>query len=79
MNEIDGKVENCLDYRVGLVDFPRLEVLKYLLERGSSVVLRPSGTEPNFKIYISVATERKTWCKYRKRLRKYKRTRRKSH
>ena len=31
--------------------------IKYLLENGSSVVVRPSGTEPKLKTYISVIAE----------------------
>ncbi len=33
---------------------PQSNVLKYQLEGGSSVVIRPSGTEPKLKVYVSV-------------------------
>lgn len=36
---------------------PRSDVLKFYLEGGSSVVVRPSGTESKLKTYISVSAE----------------------
>jgi len=39
------------------IDLPSANVLKYILEDGSWFVLRPSGTEPKAKIYISVVTD----------------------
>lgn len=48
------KVETCLDYAQGLDGLPKSDVLKYLLEGNCSVVVRPSGTEPKLKAYISV-------------------------
>lgn len=35
------------------------DVLKFLLEDNCSLVVRPSGTEPKLKIYISVSAENK--------------------
>ena len=43
-----------LDYNKGIDGLPKSDVLKYLLDDGCSVVIRPSGTEPKIKIYISV-------------------------
>lgn len=37
-----------------LLDFPKSNVLKYIFTDGSWVCVRPSGTEPKFKIYYSV-------------------------
>ncbi len=42
------------------IDLPKSNVLKYMLEGGTSVVLRPSGTEPKLKLYLSIATDEKT-------------------
>lgn len=42
----DGSVEK--------LDFPKANVLKFHLEDGSTVAVRPSGTEPKIKFYISV-------------------------
>lgn len=47
-------VEACTDYSNGIDGLPKSDVLKYALEGGSSVVVRPSGTEPKLKTYISV-------------------------
>ena len=42
---------------VSTIELPAANVLKYHLEDGSWFVLRPSGTEPKVKIYISVVTD----------------------
>lgn len=39
------------------IDLPKSNVLKYVLEDGSWFVIRPSGTEPKMKIYMSVTEE----------------------
>ena len=53
------KIEEVLDYSRGLYVLPKSDVLKYLLEGHCSVVVRPSGTEPKLKVYISVSAEDK--------------------
>lgn len=53
------KVVKLLDYAPGLNDLPKSNVLKFLLEDNCSIVVRPSGTEPKLKIYISVSAENK--------------------
>ena len=50
-------VEKVLDYADGLDGLPKSNALKFLLAGGSSVVVRPSGTEPKLKIYISIQAE----------------------
>lgn len=49
------------DYSVGLNGLPKSDVLKYFFEGdvSGSVVIRPSGTEPKLKAYISVTAENK--------------------
>lgn len=39
------------------IDIPKSNVLIYYTEDGSKIALRPSGTEPKIKFYISVNTE----------------------
>ena len=64
IESVDGvKVSTKLDYKLSLEEFngvkseiklPKSNVLKYILEDGSSFVVRPSGTEPKMKIYLAV-------------------------
>jgi phosphoglucomutase len=35
------------------IRLPKSDVLEYVLEDGSSIIVRPSGTEPKLKIYLS--------------------------
>ena len=54
------------DYSLGIEDLPKSNVIKFYLDGESTVTLRPSGTEPKLKVYISVraadreSAERKT-------------------
>lgn len=50
----EKKINTVLDYSKGLNGLPKSDVLKYLMEGNCSVVVRPSGTEPKLKTYISV-------------------------
>lgn len=53
------KVVQLLDYSIGLNGLPKSNVLKFILEDNCSLVVRPSGTEPKLKIYISVSANDK--------------------
>lgn len=60
IKEINGvKVVKALDYLDCIDGLPKSDVLKYYFEDNSSVVIRPSGTEPKLKTYISTCLESK--------------------
>ena len=63
-----NKVVRMLDYKTSLekslltqstskIDLPASDVLQFYTEDGSKISVRPSGTEPKIKFYISVKTE----------------------
>lgn len=53
LGEINGSpIIRLDDFEKGVDGFPKSDVLKYYLEDGSWIALRPSGTEPKLKIYI---------------------------
>ncbi|MFT4612077.1 MAG: phosphoglucomutase [Glaciecola sp.] len=69
LKEVNGsKVVKVEDYQLSIVkdlvnqksntiDIPKSNVLIYYTEDGSKIALRPSGTEPKIKFYISVNTK----------------------
>jgi phosphoglucomutase len=63
-----SKVVELLDYQSGVktkletgtteeIKLPKSNVLQFVLEDGSKISARPSGTEPKIKFYFSVRTE----------------------
>lgn len=68
LKEVNGsKVVRIEDYQLSVaknmasnseetIDIPKSNVLIYYTEDGSKIALRPSGTEPKIKFYISVNT-----------------------
>ena len=60
LTEIAGmQVVRTEDYLPGLNGLPKSDVLKFFTKTGS-VVVRPSGTEPKLKLYISVTAPDRT-------------------
>ena len=58
MDEIAGiNVIEVKDYSKGIDGLPKSNVLKFILEDGSWVAARPSGTEPKLKIYMGTFGE----------------------
>ena len=56
--ELGGrKIVSALDYSEGINGLPKANVLQFYLEDNCSVIVRPSGTEPKIKVYITVSAE----------------------
>lgn len=49
-----AKVAGYTDYKTGQTGFIPADVLEYCLENGAKAIVRPSGTEPKLKLYLSV-------------------------
>jgi phosphoglucomutase len=69
------KVTRLLDYKVGSeknlitgavtpLDFPKSDVLQFYLDDNTKVSIRPSGTEPKIKFYMSVQAHLKNKSEY---------------
>ena len=56
------KVVDLKDYQKGIDGLPKSNVLKYFLEDGSWIAIRPSGTEPKLKFYVAVKGQDETKC-----------------
>lgn len=56
--DIDGsKVVDAIDYLSQTkLDLPKSDVLSFKAEDGSKLIIRPSGTEPLIKVYVTAAT-----------------------
>ena len=50
------------DYLPGIDNLPKSNVVKLFLDNNSSVIFRPSGTEPKLKVYFSIFGEAKSTC-----------------
>ena len=46
------KVSSVIDYENGVRELPKANVLEYILYGGAKIIIRPSGTEPNIKVYV---------------------------
>jgi len=56
--ELGGQaIAEIKDYKNGIDDLPKADVLKYFFASGGWMAVRPSGTEPKIKFYYSVRGE----------------------
>lgn len=56
--EIAGlQVERVIDYRNDETGLPKSNVVRFFLEGGAEAVVRPSGTEPKLKVYLTAVGE----------------------
>ena len=58
-------IKEIIDFKDGIRDLPKENVLKYILNDGSWIAVRPSGTEPKIKVYYSVVDPDKGNAKLR--------------
>lgn len=74
---IGSKVVRALDYKTQLeknfitnttspITLPKSDVLQFYLEDGSKISVRPSGTEPKIKFYISVSEKLNSKAEFKK-------------
>ena len=47
-------IQKVLDYSKGINGLPKSNVIKMFLSDGVILVIRPSGTEPKLKVYVSI-------------------------
>ncbi|GAA0707289.1 phospho-sugar mutase [Paraclostridium ghonii] len=60
LNQVEGlKVIVSKDYNNGIDGLPKSNVLKFILEDGSWIAARPSGTEPKLKFYMGICGDSK--------------------
>ena len=58
-------IKEIINFKDGIRDLPKENVLKYILNDGSWIAVRPSGTEPKIKVYYSVVDPDKENAKLR--------------
>lgn len=59
-----SKSKNLITGAEADIDLPKSNVLQFVLEDGSKISARPSGTEPKIKFYISVNTALESVAQY---------------
>lgn len=58
-------IKEIVDFKDGIRDLPKENVLKYIFNDGSWMAVRPSGTEPKIKVYYSIVDPDKSNAKAR--------------
>jgi phosphoglucomutase len=56
----NSNVAKVTDFLYDDTGLPKANMLSYLLENGTTVLIRPSGTEPKIKVYILTQAENET-------------------
>ena len=64
-NELLPDIKEIVDFKDGIRDLPKENVLKYIFNDGSWMAVRPSGTEPKIKVYYSIVDPDKSKAKAR--------------
>lgn len=64
MDYQSSKSKNLITGAETDIDLPKSNVLQFVLEDGSKISARPSGTEPKIKFYISVNTALESVAQY---------------
>ena len=57
------EVERSIDYQNDDTGLPKSNVLRFFLKNGAEAVVRPSGTEPKLKVYLTVIGRNKVEAK----------------
>ena len=60
-----GETRNMVSGKTSALDFPTSNVLQFILEDGTIITMRPSGTEPKIKFYVGVRGTLKDASGYR--------------
>ena len=63
--ELLPDIKEIVDFKDGIRDLPKENVLKYIFNDGSWMAVRPSGTEPKIKVYYSIVDLDKSKAKAR--------------
>lgn len=63
--ELLPDIKEIVDFKNGIRDLPKENVLKYIFNDGSWMAVRPSGTEPKIKVYYSIVDPDKSKAKAR--------------
>lgn len=63
--ELLPDIKEIVDFKDGIRDLPKENVLKYIFNDGSWMAVRPSGTEPKIKVYYSIVDPDKSNAKAR--------------
>lgn len=69
---LDGvQIESVKDYLHGIDGLPASNVLSYRLKDGNSFIVRPSGTEPKIKVYVTTKDDASAAERIKSALEKY--------